>query len=82
MRRRGRRRYRTGSKGYLKNGGVLDLNGGAAFHGGVYRITQKDLYVRTTIAMAPFHHFPIDAPPWKASLPYGFKGIPQEWRRS
>jgi len=27
--------------------------------------------------MAPFHHFPIDAPPWKVSLPYGFKGVPQ-----
>jgi hypothetical protein len=31
----------------------------AAFHGGVLRITQKGLYVRTTIAMAPFHHLPM-----------------------
>jgi len=30
-------------------------------HGGVLRITQKGLYVRTTIVMAPFHHLPIDA---------------------
>jgi hypothetical protein len=44
-------------------------HGSAAFHGGVLRITQKDLYVRTTIAMVPVHHSPIDAPPWQAALP-------------
>ena len=30
-------------------------------YGGVLRITQKGHYVRTTIAMAPLHHLPIDA---------------------
>jgi hypothetical protein len=42
-------------------------DGSAAFHGGVVRITQKGLHVRTAIAMVPFHHLPIDTPPWKAS---------------
>ncbi|MFZ0930397.1 MAG: hypothetical protein WAN11_17460 [Syntrophobacteraceae bacterium] len=37
------------------------LKQSAAFQGGVLCITQKGLYVRTTIAMAPFHHLPIDA---------------------
>jgi hypothetical protein len=40
---------------------ILSSPHGAAFHGGVLRITQKSLYVRTTIAMTPFHHLPIDA---------------------
>jgi hypothetical protein len=44
--------------------------GSAAFHGNVLLSTQKDLYVRTTIAMASFHHLPIDAPPWQAALPH------------
>jgi hypothetical protein len=43
--------------------------GSAVFHGGVLRIMQKGLYARTTIAMVPFHHLPIDAPLWKAALP-------------
>jgi hypothetical protein len=30
---------------------------------------SKGFYVRTTIAMVPFHRLPIDAPPWKAALP-------------
>ena len=62
-------------------------HGSAAFHGGVsrpppmvlppsmaafLRITQKDLHVRTTIIMVPFHRLPIDAPPWQAALPSGF----------
>src|SRR5208337_5420090 len=42
-------------------------HGSVTFHGGVLRITQKGLYVRTTIAMVSFHHLPIDAPPWKAA---------------
>jgi hypothetical protein len=50
-----------------------DPYGSAVFHGGVLRIAQKGLYVRTTIAMVLFHHLPIDAPPWKAALRYGFK---------
>jgi hypothetical protein len=36
-------------------------HGSAAFHGGVLRIAQKGLYVRTAIAMVPFHLLPIDA---------------------
>ena len=36
-------------------------------HGGVLGIAQKGLYVRTTIAMVPFHRLPIDAPPGKAN---------------
>ena len=44
-------------------------HGAAAFHGGVLPITQKNLYVRTAIAMVPFHLLPIDAPPWQAALP-------------
>ena len=36
----------------------LISHGSAAFHGGVLHITQKDLYIRTTIAMVPFHHLP------------------------
>jgi hypothetical protein len=47
--------------------------GSAVFHGGVLRIAQQGLYVRTTIAKVLFHHLPIDAPPWKAALPYRFK---------
>ena len=42
--------------------GVVDTNVfvSAAFHGGVLRITQKGLHVRTTIATTHFHRFPID----------------------
>jgi hypothetical protein len=45
------------------HGELSSPNGRAAFHGGVLRITQKRLYARTAIAIAPLHHLPISAPP-------------------